>query len=213
MTSNSSKSLKIIPQGGFTILELMIATVAFSIILLVVAAGIMSFTNQYIKGITSSNTQTVARAIMSDVVQGVQFSNGQINTDISLSPVQTCIGNEAYYYIFGQQVTSGQHGLVKDTGSCNAAGINFASLTATQHEMLNRNMRIAEFSVDQVGSNSANITVTVVSGGDDLFTDKNGTSLPNATFDWTSVHCKSGASTQFCGVSRLTTFVQGRVGT
>lgn len=206
-------------QFGFTILELMVATMVFSIILLVVAAGILSFTNQYIKGITSSNTQAVARAVMSDVVQTVQFSSGQLSpANVTLTPTQTCVGSVAYYYTKGQKVTNGQHGLVKDVGFCDPAGANFSSLTATQHEMLNQNMRVAEFSIDQLSSNTVKVTVSVVSGDYDMLTDKNGALLtsevmpPSAPFDWTTVHCKPGAGSQFCGVSRLTTFVQGRIG-
>jgi prepilin-type N-terminal cleavage/methylation domain-containing protein len=210
-------------QSGFTILELMIATMVFSVILLVVAAGILSFTKQYIKGITSSNTQTVARAVMADVVQNIQFSSGTVRHNALLNPEQYCVGNVAYYVVKGQKVTVTQHGLVQEVGSCSATGITLGplgTLSSTQHEMLSQNMRIAEFSIDQPNSSStsATVTVTVVSGDYDMFTDKNGTVLtseaaaPSASFDWGSVHCRSGAGSQFCGVSRLTTFVQGRIG-
>ncbi len=208
-------------QSGFTILELMIATSVFSIILLVVAAGIISFTKQYVKGITTSNTQAVARSVMADVVQNVQFSGGSISGDTTVNPAQVCIGNTAYYYVRGQQVTGTQHGLVKDNSPCSSDGIDLSHLTpATQHELLNQHMRLAEFSFSQPDSSSTNaqITISVVSGEYDMLTDKNGNSLhsesgaPSDSFDWPSVRCKAGAGSQFCAVSRLTTFVQGRIG-
>lgn len=201
-------------QVGFTILELMIATMVFSVILLVVAAGILSFTKQYIKGITKSNTQAVARSVMADVVQNIQFSGGTVATN-NLTPIQTCIGNVVYYYEYGQQVTATQHGLVKDgSGGCAAAGMaSFSSLSSSQYEMLGKGMRLAEFSVDTSSDQGAAVTVNVVSGDDDVLIDNSGKTAADAGFDWTdNVHCKSGAGSQFCAVSRLTTFVQARIG-
>jgi prepilin-type N-terminal cleavage/methylation domain-containing protein len=61
-------------SSGFTILELMIASAVFAVVLLVVAIGAISLTNSYYKGITSSDVQSVARAIMSEVSQSIQFS-------------------------------------------------------------------------------------------------------------------------------------------
>lgn len=217
MQTSSNIAARILKrQAGFTILELMIATMVFSVILLVVAAGILSFTNQYIKGITSSNTQAVTRSIMADVAQTVQFSNGQVSPlDGATTPPHYCVGSTAYYVSIGQKVTAGQHGLVKDTGSCDAGGIDLT--LPTQHEMLDKNMRVAEFAIKQVGSNSAQVTITVVAGDFDTFTDGTGNKLtsetlpPSGPFVWSTVHCKSGAGTQFCDVSRLTTFVQGRI--
>jgi prepilin-type N-terminal cleavage/methylation domain-containing protein len=211
-TSTSTPRQTKVSDAGFTILELMIATMVFSVILLVVAAGILSFTNQYIKGITSSNTQAAARTLMADVAQTIQFSSGQVTPPAGLNPTKVCVGNVAYYYEIGKKVTAAQHGLVKDIDSCNGS-VNFTgNLSGNQHEMLNKNMRIGEFSVQQLGGNAVAITVSVVAGEDDMISDKNGYTVTNASFDWPSVHCKSGAGSQFCAVSRLTTFVQGRIG-
>jgi prepilin-type N-terminal cleavage/methylation domain-containing protein len=199
-------------QSGFTILELMIATMVFSVILLVVSAGILSFTKQYIKGITSSNTQAVARAVMSDIVQNIQFSGGIIRADTSLTPKQQCVGNVVYYYKIGQQVAPNQHALVKDTGACAPTGIgSFVSLGPSQHEMLGQGMRLAEFTVDSNADAGAKVTLTVVSGADDVLIDNSGKTASDVGFVWSDVHCKSGAGSQFCDVSRLTTFVQARV--
>jgi prepilin-type N-terminal cleavage/methylation domain-containing protein len=201
-------------QAGFTILELMIATMVFSVILLVVSAGILSFTKQYVKGITTSNTQAVARAVMADVVQNIQFSGSSPQPpNTTVSPTQQCIGNVVYYYELGQQVTPTQHSLVKDIGSCAVGGIgNFVSLSPTQHEMLAPGMRIAEFSVVPVGENGANVTITVTSGDEDLFIDSSGRTSTDPAFDWSSVHCRTGSGSQFCGISHLATFVQARIG-
>lgn len=213
-TSASVSNRRRTEQQGFTILELMIATMVFSVILLVVAAGILSFTKQYVKGITTSKTQTVARAVMADVVQNIQFSGGQIGAPNTISGLsQQCIGNIAYYYQIGQQVDPTHHGLIKDIGSCNPDGLHAGPLDpATQHEMLGRGMRLAEFSIQPAATTGATVTISVVSGDNDLFIDGSGKNGTDAGFSWSNdVRCRAGAGSQFCGISRLTTFVQTRI--
>src|SRR5215813_11934354 len=59
--------------GGFTILELLIASGVFAVILLVVAVGVIRFSNDYYRGVTASKTQSAARAIMLRVSQSIEF--------------------------------------------------------------------------------------------------------------------------------------------
>jgi len=52
----SSRSKRL--QSGFTLVELMIATMVFSVILLVITYGVVRFTNSYYKGLNSSTTNS-----------------------------------------------------------------------------------------------------------------------------------------------------------
>jgi prepilin-type N-terminal cleavage/methylation domain-containing protein len=67
-------------SSGFTIVELMISTLVFSVILLVVTFGIVHFTNSYYRGINGSTTQDTARTIVDSVTQAIQFSSGTITS-------------------------------------------------------------------------------------------------------------------------------------
>ncbi len=90
-------------SGGFTVIELMIATIVFAVILLVVTAGVLQFTRQYYKGINSSNTQAAARAIIDDMTRAIQFNGGDINPlTYSGKPAGYCIGGyKRYSYVLG----------------------------------------------------------------------------------------------------------------
>jgi prepilin-type N-terminal cleavage/methylation domain-containing protein len=59
---------------GFTVIELLIATVIFSIVLLVLTQTIISITNNYYHGVIQTQTEQVVKNINNDIVQQIQFS-------------------------------------------------------------------------------------------------------------------------------------------
>ncbi len=105
-------------SAGFTIIELLIATLIFSLVLILITTGVMQFTRQYYKGIISSNTQNTARAIIDDVTRTIQFNTGNLysltsttltpNTDPSAPALGYCIGEtKRYSFRINAQVTEG----------------------------------------------------------------------------------------------------------
>lgn len=101
-------------KQGFTILELMIATVVFSVILLVVATALVQLGNMYYKGQVTVRTQETARQVADEISQEVQFSGQAIttgtatldNSNVSdpLVAGAICIGNTRYTYATNRQV-------------------------------------------------------------------------------------------------------------
>jgi prepilin-type N-terminal cleavage/methylation domain-containing protein len=145
---------------GFTIIELLIATVIFSVVLLTLSAAVVQVGRIYIKGITSANTQETARLIIDDISQSLQMSPGSIS---SINPVGAdpnksqgyCLDTKRYSFILGKQLESGRHGLVTDViaGGCSSQPAQdlTAGLVTGSKELLSRHMRIANFDVSPVG--------------------------------------------------------------
>src|SRR3990172_9120101 len=69
--------------GGFTIVELMIATTIFSVILLIVTFGMLQIGRTYYKGITLTKTQNAARSIIDTISQDIQFSGEGVTDSVS----------------------------------------------------------------------------------------------------------------------------------
>jgi prepilin-type N-terminal cleavage/methylation domain-containing protein len=211
-------------QHGFTIIELMIATTVFSIIMLVAAAGVLKFTHAYFKGVTASDTQTVARTIMADIVQNIQF--GQ-NISVANTPTSGseafCIDNTLYSYLPNAEVTSGtadgtrhlyNHGLVKQiyTACSGSPALDLKTITTLRppavlgdaREMLSEHMRIAKLQITSSGDNLYTVNLKIIYGDDDLLTNGgDSTTIADAG-------CTSQAGSQYCAVSELTTTVQQR---
>jgi prepilin-type N-terminal cleavage/methylation domain-containing protein len=191
-------------QSGFTIVELMIATMVFSVILMVIVFGVIHFSNAYYKGINSSLTQTTARNAIDTVSQAIQFgTTTQPSSDDGVTG-QFCAGGKVFLYTLGKQLTTtpsvANWGLYRVDSS---SGCTLTSGTAGGTELLSNKMRLADLSVSQpdATSNLWSISLRVVFGDDDLLTNPANT----------DANCKLNTGAQFCSVSALSTTVQQRI--
>ncbi len=226
MRKIDAKSLK---DGGFTIMELLIATVVFSVVLLIVTYGIIQVSRTYYKGVNETNTQTVARTIMDSIGQSIQF-NGDA---VAIRTNAVCVGEQLYLYRPGWAVSDAailaparhetRHGLYLQDGvsNCATSALPASDLATVSGgtELLSPNMRIANLSVspDPGNSNQYKITIRVIYGQDDFIYSPSGNAAGPAAADAT---CKGSSkqagaanagTVQFCSVSELSTTVTKRV--
>lgn len=198
-------------QNGFTILELMIATTVFGVLLMILTFATIFITKQFYSGLTQARTQQVARTIVDQISRSIQFSSGTVtDTDPDATYAGlVCAADRGFNYILFQQLTeppidASRHQVNRVTsvasgaGSCNRQPLN----GLVGDELLGNGMRLTKLDVAPVaGTNGAwSITVRVVYGDDDLLTDSTDPIDPN-------VSCKSGAGSQFCATSELTVTV------
>lgn len=200
---------------GFTILELLIATAAFSTILLLSSSALIQVGRVYYKGITTARTQEIARTIMEDVAQSIQFSGQGVNF---LSPSGglegICIDSRRYSYREGIKLgdNPSHHVLVADDGVACGSGtpilnVNDSSAVngaTNPREFLDEQTRLSTLEVTLVDATTQlySIRVKVAAGNDDL--------LDNPTTP--SALCRTGVSGgQFCAVADITTIVQKRL--
>lgn len=213
-------SAKLKQQSGFTIVELMIATSVFAIILLVVTFGVLHFSDEYYKGVNSSTTQTAARTIIDDVAQAIQFSDAPINASTS---TQFCAGNQLYQFNLGSEYLSGGgYALEQSNGGCQPVG--------AETELLQPRMRVTQLSVTAANGDTTGelwtVQVTVAYGDDNVLCDSSITpntngggcdpSAPTLTTAQTTtlgsnVSCKQETGSQFCAVASLSTTVSRRL--
>lgn len=74
MRLSSTKMRK--DESGFTLTELMIATTIFSTILLLITLGLLSIGKNYYKGRNTARTQDVARRVIDEITQAIQYGEG-----------------------------------------------------------------------------------------------------------------------------------------
>lgn len=210
--------MKRLRNEGFTIIELLIATVIFAVVLLVISGAIVQFGRIYYKGTLSSKTQETARNIIEDISQSIQFSGGNIPD--STGSVFCAGGRRFSYAPLGTMLTSSNHVLLADrVDTCtsvsprslvtalNADPANVAT------ELLGTNMRIARLSVAETsnGSGLYKITVRIVNAGADDLLEDNFKADGSAGTDSVLDSCKSVVGNQFCSVSELETIVSRRL--
>lgn len=230
MMKNRTVSAK--KQSGFTIVELMIATMVFSVVIFIITAGVLSFTRSYYKGINSSTTQNAARSVVDTISQAIQFS-GKTVTETDLTDPNNgffCAGDYIYMVSLGKKVPDnpihGNWGVYQaanpSPGSCSA----LSGPTGDGTELLGSQMRVADMSVKGVTGESQlyAINLRIAFGDSDLLCspsisgtskgscNKGATSYdPDANWYAPDMTCKTQTGSQFCAVSALSTTVLQRV--
>ncbi len=210
------KSKEISNQSGFTIVELLMATAVFSIVLLIVTTGIVKIGQSYYKGLIQNKTQESTRNISEDITRTIQLASGQKITPDLAVPNRFCIGTVRY--------TAGINEKVGDVG---AVGLqaekvppNNCSAPADPNprQLLAKNMRLLRFKVDPADplAQTWKIDIRVAYGDNDLLTHYNKDGVPNnaatVVADADGANCKSGVSgTSFCATSQLNTVVKKRL--
>ncbi len=197
-------------QQGFTIVELLVATVVFSVVLLTVTLGIVQISRVYYKGINEADVQNTARSIMDTITQSIQFSGATVTATQApqIGTLQAfCVGNTQYNYRLGYQLVDNSPGTNQTTlalaSKDGVAGCAGAAASNGGKEFLSPNMRLSDLKIVEVSPDRLyKVTVRVVFGDDDLLNN------PTAA----TASCKSNTGSQFCSVSELTSTVYKRVG-
>ncbi len=215
---------KQLSQKGFTLVELLIATAVFSMVLIVFLTALMGVSQLFYKGVNLSNTQGAARNVIQTIADDIQFSKEapDFHTDYF------CIANYRYSFKLGVQVDSGlpnDYGLVREKVSvCKAPDtvppdnvpaaqlqpINFG----TAEKLLDPGMQLNDMSIKPLnGAVSAKILIVYYGANKGVFTSQiasnNDPSSPSYNaYQATDAQCTgSPSSSQFCATAKYQTTI------
>ena len=216
-------------NSGFTIVELMISTVVFSMVLMICSYAIIYIGQVYYKGVVTNRTQEASRKIMNDLVYSIQFGTVQKVTHGSIEPVEQfpgesfnvesiCLGGFKYSYTKDRSLGEGEkqarHVLWKSKANssddCVVSDLSqpVPGGSNLDGELLSSNMRVPYLNVREPAdtlSGMWEIEVAVSYGDDEVFKLN-----PDGTRDYTL--CEGvNAGGQFCAVSTYKTTVQKRL--
>lgn len=203
-------------EAGFTMVELLIATAVFSLVLLICSMAIVQVGRMYYKGVITNRTQDTSRQVIEDIASAIQFGSETEATQFyeSVAPADIggnmvgviCVGGSRYTYVTNRPLGQVAHVLWKDPrpGTCTPANVASASLSGGQ-ELLGTNMRLPTgIAVSQLADSTGRWAVTLrVAYGEtvDLFEGGNPAQPCRGT----------NAGGQFCAVSDLSTSVIRRL--
>lgn len=211
-------------QNGFTIVELMIATSIFAVILLVISFGALSVGKNYYKGITSSRAQEASRSIMDSITKPMELSGAVFEPNTAGGFKAYCIGTVRFTFSVNKQVSDSpsganqqRHALWQDrpntTSPCSPVDLtetnpstqSAAAVQGTQgKELVPKGMRLTEFEVNSVSDRYYNVRVGIIAGDDEIIDMSNPDPAEFKCQDST----KGG---QFCASAPLATTVYRRV--
>lgn len=211
---------------GFTVVELMIATMIFTVILLLCTYGLVRIGQIYYKGVLSARVQNTARSIEDDIITKIKYggeSHGGGGEDFIPDPLNPgeyivpedkaaaiCIGVSRYSFIISKDAADSR--LIYDEpalADCDVPA-DMNTLLPGQKNLLPKGMRLSKFSLRpyalDLSSQSVAIRVKITAGEPDLF--ENGV---DGNGDPINKGCKGGAGDHFCASSDLVTYATPRV--
>lgn len=161
---------------GFTLIELMIATLIFSLVLVVILSAFVQISRLFYKGVNLTRTQEDSRQIVQDISDDIKFAQN-ISTNLAASyntpgPGYFCIGLHRYKYRLGYQLGSSavnDFGIIRDTVSV-GSGCTSGAAGTDQIELLDNGMQLNKLNVTCNGGRClVNVHVVFYGGAPDLF--------------------------------------------
>lgn len=218
-------------QRGFTVIELMIATSVFSVILLVCAVGLITVGRYFYKGVTSARTQAAARDALDKIVVPIKIGKANIiQSAASYSGVgikSICVDNKRFSYLVDSQVDAAatfdvanhksKHALWQDIANdavaCVPTNLSIDNPSATPgaegsdgSELIPPRMRLGALrlvSGQPISTQSWTINIQVAAGEDDILERDASNNITG---------CKSiTVGGQFCAVASLQTNAYERI--
>lgn len=209
-------------NAGFTILEVMIATMIFTVVLLLCMQAVTRIGYLYYKGVTSAQIQDLTRQLSDEFAQQIQFGSkppfpDTIQGGNPSTPLIFCVGDNRYRAVmnramggYGGTVTTVlQRTSLGGAGTCNTSDTGFSGAT----ELAPRGMRILKLNIiKNPSANVWSVDIRLALGAgtnaeDDsqIFDNIGDTNYSNAT-------CKTQvAGAQFCSVAELRTTLLRRI--
>lgn len=170
-------------QKGFTIIELMVAIIVFSAVLMLCAYAILHVGRMYHKGTLVNAVQDASRRLGDDVVQAIQFGAGSNSIAFIRNPATTqtfgvapntvevnaiCIGEIRYSYavngaknINGVRNVAWKDRVSADYAECAPQDLTQQTPSVNGEDMLGDTMRIPVFEVVEIGTASLQRTIRV----------------------------------------------------
>jgi prepilin-type N-terminal cleavage/methylation domain-containing protein len=214
-------------QQGFTIIELLVATTIFSIVLMVILASFLQVGRMFYKGISVNNTNEAARSLIDSITSDIKLA--QTTTPTTAFPAggttayYFCVGLDRYVYIsdyhkinsddINSPNPSQPHGVIRSllTNGCQAPS---AEVGTKVEQLLGPNMQLnldsskngTDFIECDVGTGFCNVHAHVVFYGIDntVFQSNNNTYNASNAYQAPDAFCSGSLlDTQLCAVTDI----------
>lgn len=197
---------------GFTIVELLVAITVFSLILVVVSAGLIQAGRMYYRANIVSRTQNINRGIVDEFSRGLQFSGSRPHIELSDDGVnldRICFSASTRYSIELDAIvgTDEAYAIALDSPGPGCPSVESGDLE-NAIELLGDNMQLTNLSIERL-SNTDNYRIysRIIYGDEDLIIRED-----REDGFGERKYCKTGTvGVEFCAVSELTTTVTRRL--
>jgi prepilin-type N-terminal cleavage/methylation domain-containing protein len=217
------------PDAGFTIIELLIATLVFSLVLVVVLAALVQTSRIFYKGVNMDNTQEDTRTVTQDIADDLEFSSSPptfppaspspfaANSSTPSNQQYFCVGTHRYDFQIGHQLGSttgpSDYGIRRVNVSSADCPPPASSAGTNPDELLDAGMQLNAIGINCTnGRCSINVHVVFFGGDHNLFSTNTGA---YSSTPWLAPDAECTGSiqdSQFCAVAdynRTVSLIEG----
>jgi prepilin-type N-terminal cleavage/methylation domain-containing protein len=194
-------------RKGFTILELMIASTVFALMLTIVMSALVQYGKIFYQGSLAAKTQETSRRLIDEMTRQIRYTTGAVETKTNGGLTFVCMGNIRYIVDVDKPVDSAtnQHALIKANNPVpDICDTSYSDPWPSDYqEQLQENTRVMQINATcQAATSICDISLLLVAGNDDDIDRTTNPLYPT---------CKPGPGSQFCTISDLSTTVVRRV--
>ncbi|HVS79134.1 MAG TPA: prepilin-type N-terminal cleavage/methylation domain-containing protein [Candidatus Saccharimonadales bacterium] len=207
------------PQG-FTIIELLVATLVFSVVLVVILSSFVQISRLFYKGVNMTKTQEDARTIVQDISSDIAFAQTSptfvgVGNNNRPATGYFCIGLHRYDYQLGYQLgsSSGSNNYaIKRENVSFSSGCNATATGTNPEELLDDGMQLNNMSINCDGGRCLiNVHVIFYGGTPNELFSTNNSNFTTSPWNAPDAQCTGSiTSSQYCAVADYTSTVLQR---
>jgi prepilin-type N-terminal cleavage/methylation domain-containing protein len=187
-------------DSGFTIIELLVATAVFSLVLIVFLSAIIRISELFYKGVNMSNTQEAARNIVQDISDDIQFYQQQP----VIGANYFCVGAHRYTYSLYTKVDRAtSHGITREVinGGCPSPSTQPVNYSKGE-ELVDTGMQLNKLTLSNCANGLCTISIHLIYYGADPSVLVPGPSGVTPAVQAPDATCGGPASSsEFCAVA------------
>lgn len=210
--------MKKLRSRGFTILEVLIATMVFTVVLMLCVTVVTRIGQLYFKGVTSAQIQDLTRDLTDEFSQQIQFGSSlpipdSISGGTAGEALIFCVGDNRYKAVMNRKLGDEASSVLQRipySGACDTKDTPNSFDGST--ELAINNMRILKLSIIRSPTDPYiwSLNIRLALGDSDIF-EYPGEDTNTPTVYGAAI-CKSGISgSQFCATSELSSTILRRV--
>lgn len=200
--------MKRLSNKGFTIVELLIASMVFATVLLICMDGITRIAKAYIKNTSVSKTNEFVKSFSNDIAQQIKYSSFIPTTSSTSGGYKICVNSIAYKITFN---TTTNAILKKTDTNCGNFITNSTFFDSGSENFAPVGGRVLKFSVTP-SNNIWKVNIKIALAEPDLLVDSSNRQYNSPGYDYATAKCRSPLSgNEFCSIIELNTSVSRRM--
>lgn len=213
--NNLLSTMKKITNKGFTVVEVLIASLVFTTLLLLCMEGITRIAKVYVKNSSITKANEFSKSFIGDITQQIRY--GAEPKFTPGNPSFLCVSDTSYKIsLNGSDGDSpSTDALLKKSYTGCDSGYTGLDFNVDSQKIAPSNIRILKFNLANTGTPITpvwNIDMRVALGAKDLLVDSTNKVLTDSTANYSEAVCRGGiAGSEFCAVISISTSATRRM--